>query len=327
MDFQKLNYLVAVAELKSFSKAAERCFVSQPALTRSIQSIEDEIGIKLFDRSKSPVRLTYAGEHYLAGIQEILTLQNRLDKEMEEIALRKKDRLTVGIPHNRGANWVPRIFPSFYREYPDVDVQLVEADSSKLERMLDTEEIDLFVMGTDPILTKGIEMIPLYKEEMCVIVSRQADALNKYQLPPNQFGVLQYLPPDFLERIPFISAMPSQCTYHLAHRIFDEYNLNVKSPLENINASITYLMAPLQKGFAFGPATVTYEENFNPEPIFCSITDEPIFRMAGILYKAARKRRSSVEAFIQTASQIIVDYANTNVPSFQVHHDIDFTLH
>ena len=86
MDFNKLNYMMAIAELQSFSKAAKRCFVSQPALTRCVKNIEDELGLKLFDRSCSPIKLTYAGERYIAVMQEILELKTKLDQEMEEIA-------------------------------------------------------------------------------------------------------------------------------------------------------------------------------------------------------------------------------------------------
>ena len=59
MDLNKSAYLLALAELKSFSKAAEKCYVSQPALTRYIKNLEEEVGLKLVDRSSSPVRLTY----------------------------------------------------------------------------------------------------------------------------------------------------------------------------------------------------------------------------------------------------------------------------
>ena len=65
MDFNKLNYLMAIAELQSFSKAAKRCYVSQPALTRCVKNIEDELGLKLLDRACSPIKLTYAGERTL----------------------------------------------------------------------------------------------------------------------------------------------------------------------------------------------------------------------------------------------------------------------
>ena len=58
IDFNKLNYLMTVAKLQSFSKAAKECYISQPALTRCVKNIEDELGVKLFDRTCAPIRLT-----------------------------------------------------------------------------------------------------------------------------------------------------------------------------------------------------------------------------------------------------------------------------
>lgn len=324
MDFQKLQYFISVAELCSFSKAAEKCFVSQPALTRAIKGIEDETGVKLFDRTKSPIKLTYAGERYLTHALEIMRIKGELDREITDIILHKKDRLILGIPHTRGANWVPRIFPAFYQEYPNIDIQVVEGTSVELEKKLLAEELDLFVLGTTPIMTKGIEIIPFYQEQMCVILSRQSEALKGMDLPENEFGVLQYLPPQLLNEIPYISALPSQGTYHLSRQIFEKFHLSPKMLLEPVNASIAYHLAPMQKGFAFGPATISYEENFNNEPIFCSITEEPIVRQAGILYKAGRRLSPAAEAFIQKIGQIIVDYVAANIPSFQIRHDIPF---
>ena len=113
IDFNKLNYLMAVAKLQSFSKAAKECYVSQPALTRCVKNIEDELGVKLFDRSCAPIKLTYAGERYIAGMQQILDMKLKLDQEMSDIAARRRDRLTLGIPTTRSSTWLPRILPAF----------------------------------------------------------------------------------------------------------------------------------------------------------------------------------------------------------------------
>lgn len=85
MEFVKLRYLIAVAEQRSFSKAAEKCFVSQPTLTRCVQNMEKSLGVSLFDRSCSPIQLTPAGEKYVAGVREILALKEKLDNEMAEL--------------------------------------------------------------------------------------------------------------------------------------------------------------------------------------------------------------------------------------------------
>ena len=70
MDLNKIDYVIAVADLKSISKAASACFVSQPALTRYIQGLERELGLKLFDRSTVPVQMTEAGVRYVEKLRE-----------------------------------------------------------------------------------------------------------------------------------------------------------------------------------------------------------------------------------------------------------------
>lgn len=325
MDFNKLNYLIAIAELQSFSKAAKRCFVSQPALTRCVKSIEDELGLKLFDRSCSPIRLTYAGERYITAMQEILELKAKLDQEMEEIAARRRDRLVLGIPSTRSVTWIPRILPPFNRVCPNVDTQLIEGNSLTLEQLLSKGTIDFYVMGTEPILTKGLKLTPIFREEMMLVVSRQAAALRSLRLPPNQPGAVQYIPPQLLEEIPLYSATPSQGTYYLAHQVFDRYEIQPVTSMEVINTSVAYQMAPHGGGFAFAPVTVAYEEEFSPEPIFCSITDEMIFRTAGILFREGMEMGETARLFLDTAVQAIGEYARDNIKTVQVRHDIDFS--
>ncbi len=324
MDFNKLNYLMAVAELKSFSKAAEKCFVSQPALTRCVKSIEEELGIKLFDRSCSPIKLTYAGERYIAGMQEILDMKIRLDQEMAELAARKRDKLMLGIPSTRSATWLPRVLPAFQKVCPNVDIQLVEGSSYSLEQLLSKGTIDLYLMGTEPILTKGVTMDPLYKEEMILVVSRQAEILKGIELPPNRPGVLQYLPASLLEHMPFYSATPSQGTYYIARRLFDRHNIQPVAIMEIINTTAAYQMAPGSGGFALAPTTVTYEEQFTPEPLFCSLTDKVFYRMAGIFYRENDDLSDAARIFKDVATREIRQFAKERIPSFTVAHDIDF---
>lgn len=325
MDFNKLNYLMAIAELQSFSKAAKKCFVSQPALTRCVKNIEDELGVKLFDRSCSPIKLTYAGKHYITAMQEILELKTKLDQEMEDIAARKRDRLVLGIPSTRCITWMPRILPAFNRECPGVDVQLIEGNSLTLEQLLSKGTIDFYVMATEPILTKGLKFTPIFHEEMMLIISRQAEALRAFQLPPNEPGVLQHIPAQLLEHIPFYSPTPSQGTYYLAHRIFDHFNIQPPISMEVINTSVAYRMAPQSGGFAFAPTTVVYEEEFPNDPIFCSIGEEMIFRTAGILSREGMEPGDTAKLFLKIAVQEIGEYARRHIQAFRVRHDIDFS--
>ena len=325
MDFNKVHYMIAVAELKSFSKAAEKCFISQPALTRCIKNMEEELGVKLFDRSCSPIRLTYAGERYLAGMREILAMKGRLDQEMAEIAAAKKDRLVLGMASTRCHTWLPRILPAFKAENPGVEVQLVEGNSLTLEQMLPKETIDIFFIGTQPVLTEGVGFIHLCDEEMTEVVSRLHPVLAGLKLPANQPNVLQYLPPKLLDRLPFFSATPSQGTYYLAHRLFEQYRLQPEVVMEIINTTTAYRLASRGKGFAIAPVSVTFEEQFDPAPLFCSIEEKPTVRSMGMLYKKNRKLSPAALRFIEMAQREIPKFVDTHIPRFQVRHDIDFS--
>lgn len=325
MDFNKLNYLLAVAELKSFSKAAEACFISQPALTRCIKNIEAELGVKLFDRSYSPIRLTYAGEKYVEGLKEIMVLKQKLDTEMADIADRKRDRLVLGIPTTRAATWLPRVLPTFVKACPHIDVQMVESNTSTLEQLLLKGSIDLFLMGSAPVLNKGIVLEPLFREKMMLVVSRQADILKPLLLPPNRPDVLQLIPPKVLEQIPYFSATPSQNTYYVGHQMFDLHDIRPVSVINLVNSTVAYQMAPSGGGFALAPAAVANDERFSPEPLFCTLSDQLFCRTIGVAYCERRALSDAAKIFMEVALRQIKQYVEEQTTQIYVRHDIDFS--
>ena len=325
MDFNKIHYLLAVAELQSFSKAAEKCFTSQPALTRCIKSMEQELGVKLFDLSSSPIRLTYAGERYVAGMRKILAMKGKLDQEMEEIANARRDRLVVGMPSTRCHTWLPRILPAYHEENPGVEIQLIEGNGIAMGQQLQQENIDIYFMSPWLVLTADLEFVPLFEEEMTVVVSRQCALFKGLELPPNRPGVLQYIPPKALEKIPFISPTSSNGTYYTAQNLFESHQLHPSAAMELINPTTAYLLAPEGGGFALAPVSVIREEHFSPEPIFCSIEPTPTVRSVGLMYKRGRELSHAAKRFIETAQREIPAYVRANAVSYQVAREIDLT--
>ncbi len=347
MDFNKVQYLIAVAEMQSFSKAAEKLFISQPALTRCIKNMETELGVKLFDRSCSPIQLTYAGERYLAGMRKILQIKGELDLEMEEIAHSRRDRLILGMPSTRSHTWLPRILPLYTAENPEVEVQLVEGNTLLLSQMLLKETVDIFFICTEPILMAGLQYVPLINEQMTVVVSRECALFKNRRLPPNQHKFLQYLPPALLEKIPFYSPTSSQGAYYLARQVFEKYSVQPQTAMELINTTTAYRLAPRGKGFAFivlmffsepaadgpdvvrprafAPVSVTYEEQLIPQPIFCSVEETPTVRTMGLAIKKDRSLSPAATNFIELAKRELPKFSEQYIPRFQVRHDIDFT--
>lgn len=325
MDLNKSAYLLALAELKSFSKAAEKCYVSQPALTRYIKNLEEEVGLKLVDRSSSPVRLTYAGERYVEGLRKIMVLKDQLDREMAAIANRRKDRLTIGMHSTRCYSWLPRILPAYQAECPDIDVKLVEGNTADLEQRLMDETIDVFFMCPPSRGGNDLEFVRLFGEEMALVISRSLPLFAGLALPPNESGVLQYIPPRIVEQIPFISPTPIHGIYHLAKRLFTQYQIHPQVAMELVNTSTAYRLVPQNKGFAFAPVTVTYEESFDQVPLFGSMEETVSSRDIGLLYKKGSALSPAAESFVRIAAQVIPRFVEEHIPHFEVRRDIDFS--
>lgn len=186
MEFVKLRYLIAVAEQRSFSKAAEKCFVSQPTLTRCVQNMEKSLGVSLFDRSCSPIQLTPVGEKYVAGVREILALKEKLDNEMAELTDRRQEVLSIGIPLTRSITWLGRILPAFYAQCPGVKLQITEGYSGELTKKLLEGEITFCLMACSSSQVKGVTLRPVYQEEMMLVIDRNADALQGVDFPPRE---------------------------------------------------------------------------------------------------------------------------------------------
>lgn len=188
MDLDKSRYLLAIADLKSFSRAAEACHISQPALTRYVQGLERELGVTLFDRSFSPVQLTYAGERYLKGLKRMMKMKEELDREMAEIAVQKKERLVVGMHPTRSYTWLPRVVPAYQNLRPAVEIRLTEGNCMELQQKLRKDLIDLIFICAEPILDEDIHFVPLCSEEMALVVSRQASATCPFLLMKKAFS-------------------------------------------------------------------------------------------------------------------------------------------
>ena len=325
MDLNKIDYVIAVADLKNISKAATACFVSQPALTRYIQGLERELGLKLFDRSTVPVQMTEAGARYVEKIREIQRMRDELEQEMKDFYRRSRQQIVLGMSPTRSYTWLPRILPAPRELCPSVEVRVVEDNLSELLQMLEWEQIDILFMSTIPDVGELLQFVELCREEMCLVVSRFNPLLESLSLPENQARILQYIPPQVLTQLPLISTNKSNGTYYLAKRLFDKYHISPTAVLELKNASSCYRMAPESNGFAFAPVSVILEEKFGSLPLFCSMEEEVSTRPLGLVYKKMRKLPAPAMEFIELARKLIPGYVREHIPHFEVAQDIDYS--
>ena len=167
MGLKQLVYMLKVAEEKSFTKAAQKLNIAQPSLSQYILNLEQSLGIALFDRTINPIMLTHAGEVFAIKAKEVLRLHHELITQMEDMAGLKVGKVKIGISQT-GAHFIPKVLVNFYKKFPTVNVELMEASSSKeMEKWLQEGIVDLATLIL-PIESDTLSYEVIKEEKMVV---------------------------------------------------------------------------------------------------------------------------------------------------------------
>ena len=184
MTFTQLEYIVAVDTFRHFAEAASHCYVTQPTLSMQIHKLEDELGVKIFDRSKQPVLPTEPGFDIIDHARKILAERDLLT---EMLAAKKgvvNGELKIGVIPTLAPYLLPLFIPAFTKKYPNVKLVINELTTDVVISRLREGRIDAGVLVT-PLNEKGIKEDVLFYEEMLAYVSRNNSAFKKTYMLPN----------------------------------------------------------------------------------------------------------------------------------------------
>lgn len=167
MTLTELKYLVAVAEEKHFGRAAERSFVSQPSLSAAIKHLEEELGVRIFERGKRGVELTDVGADIVAQARRTLEEAARI----KTVAKRGRGRyrLRLGLIHTIAPYLLPPLVVALRKIAPQISLDIEENMTANLDRLLRAAELDAAIVAL-PYEAPGIEVEPVYDEEFLVVV-------------------------------------------------------------------------------------------------------------------------------------------------------------
>jgi len=221
-----LRYVLTVAEERSISKAARKLYTSQPALSLHVHKLERQLGIQLFDRTTLPLRLTYAGERFVAIASQIVDLEGQLLREMEDINNCSKGRLILGISPLRDRSVLPVVLPVYRERFPGIEVMLVEEKSSVLERLTLSGKTDLTIMNL-PLTTDQLEYTPICPDEILAVVpDRYLPAgidKKRYRNPENDGPEIDL---SLLKDSPFILLKPGMKIRQVSEDLFRDAGIH-----------------------------------------------------------------------------------------------------
>jgi len=195
---QELSYIYTVYEEGSFSKAAEKLFMTQPALSISIQKIEQSIGMPLFDRSRRPLQLTDAGEIYIDTIRKMMVLEQDQEQRLNDIRDLATGSIRLGGSHYLNAYILPDILAGFNKEYPGITLEILESGSDVLSSMLADRKLDL-TFSCNETFMKDFERYEIFEDHLLLAVPAGHEINRKYQdvsLSPGDVLAKKHLSPD-----------------------------------------------------------------------------------------------------------------------------------
>lgn len=167
-----------MAEEGSFTRAANRLYITQPSLSQAIKRLEAENGIQLFYRGQERLLPTEEGKLFISAGKRVLKLMRDLENDLLDRSSANKGRLVVGTGYMLGSIFVFKQVAKFREKYPEVDLQLVEAPASDLETMVMDGSVDLCVVF-EPIRERSLQTTKICSGKMVLIMSKE-NPLNQY---------------------------------------------------------------------------------------------------------------------------------------------------
>ena len=167
--FDHREYVSAVYKEKSFSEAARKMYVTQPCLSAMVKKVEDNLGVKLFDRKRKPLGLTEYGERYIEAVEQVIRLEQEFDLYLTDVRGLKTGSVTIGANSISASYVLPDVIHEFLAEHPQIDIAVHEGTIESLEERLADGRFDL-VLDNYRVDTKTQVIVPLIKERLYIAV-------------------------------------------------------------------------------------------------------------------------------------------------------------
>ena len=276
---KEIEYFLTIAEVGSLSKAAEKVYVSQPALSKYLAKLEDTYGTLLFERMNNSLVLTEAGKIYYESALQIAEICNSTDKRIEDIRDDGKRTFSIGVTGESSQNLLGHVFPLLYEKYPNLHIHVIERPAQELAELLKKGEIDLALYAIYNADDKALTYIDLANSELVLAI-------------PAQHRLAQYGKPDILDDLnridlselkdeKFVLLNDNTAMRQIVDRYFKENSFTPHIAIETKGRYST--MTFVDSGVAIGFCPTSYRRHF-PNIRYIALT-KPLYSHSGLFYK------------------------------------------
>lgn len=303
---QNMQYVYQVYQDGSFTKAAEKLYLTQPALSIAIRQEEQRLGAALFDRSRRPLALTPAGEAYIRSVERMKYLEADLGRELEDLRNLHTGRLHIGGTHYLNCFLLAEVLAGFSQRYPGIQIEVSEDSSARLVKRLERRELDL-TFSCAPEHIERFEHQPAFFDHILLAVPREAplsESLRQSALSAEDIQAGRHLS-DSCPRVPlgefqaleFILLQKGNNLYDRSQAMFDEAGFipNVKMALSQLVTAYRFADNGLGAAFISDRILVSVPSD---RLMFFSIASLQVNRLFHTLLPQRNYTAHTVKAFI-----------------------------
>lgn len=286
MDFDQLNTFLEIVRLKSFSKAAQTCFRTQPAISAQIRQMEQELGTQLFERFGSKISLTTAGKIFAEYARTILDTKRQAFDEIRELERVPRGELTIAATEATCVKVLPQVFADYKEEFPGVQLQVVRQSGGRAVQSVLDNSVDFGVTQL-PVEEKRLEVVQIHSDEIRLLAPPEHPLTERSSTSAERISEFPLL-------------LPKQGrTRERIDKYLDDFEdeLTISMELESSEMIKQFIIAGLGVGFL--PVTHAKEEIEAGKLAAIRLDPLPMIRTIGLVYRKDKALSRAALGFIE----------------------------
>jgi LysR family transcriptional regulator, low CO2-responsive transcriptional regulator len=297
MDFDQLHTFLEIVRLKSFSKAAQTCFRTQPAISAQVRQLEQELRTELFERFGSRISLTTAGRIFATYAEQMLDLRRRAQDAIAELETNPRGELVIAANEATCIYILPKVFSEYCRQFPAVQLQVVRSYGSHVMEAVLENSAD-FGLTQLPVDEKRLQVVNIYRDEIRVIVPTGHPLAHHTNVTARDVAEFPLLLPK--------QGKTRNRLNEWLEPVEDEVRITME--LDSTEMMKRFVVAGL--GVSFVAASNCGEEMAAGTLLALPMAPEPLVRRLGLIYRKDKALSKAALGFIQ----VVLDNVGDDAP-------------
>jgi DNA-binding transcriptional LysR family regulator len=288
MDFDQLEIFLEVARLSSFSRAAEKRFRTQPAISSQIRALEEEVGARLLDRSGGRVSLTASGKLFFKYAEETLERRKTILNEIADTERVPRGEIVVGANEGTCLHILPGVFAQFKRDYPNVSVNIKRSDYARILESIIENVVDFGVISL-PVNDNRLEAQMIHRDELVVITSPKHPLAAKKSVTVSEVATYPLVLPK------------TGHTRDALDALFYDHHLKPQVAMELDSSELLKRFVAADVGVGFIPRSNVDQDIRAKALVAITLADLQIRRDLALVFRKDKSLSRAAKAFIEIA--------------------------